>query len=261
MGPENDFFKGSPLLGGGVFSTSHVIQLQQCNRREALELPQCCPHNSLHLVSPSWQNDHLSHKGANMVDMLPLWGGGPTQTAWWCILPNMCHKPDKFIHAFKKTPASIHPFQSSEKSINLWPCKLSNHIFGFLLGLEVSTCFNMPSSKRCDDQPWMALCFPYDILQLEFYRENLRPLPKSYFWSMASARVTAFEAIWRVKMANLWRNTVEEGILAVWSKSFWRTDLKLLLKTFLCCRPVTQCSSGKWRFIKDHGQNKCTIQN
>lgn len=99
----------------------------------------------------------------------------------------------------------------------------------------------------------MALCFPYDILQLEFYRENLRPLPKSYFWSMASARVTAFEAIWRV-MANFWRTTVEEGILAVWNNSFWRTDLKLLLKTFLGCRPVTRCSSGKWRFIRDHGQ-------
>lgn len=115
--------------------------------RGALELPQCCPHNSLHLVSPSWQNDHLSHKGENidvasesgdylyeMGDLHRLHDGASSRT---CVI-----KRSNFIHAFKKRPASIHPFQSSEKSINLWPCKLSNHIFCLLLGLEVSTCCN-----------------------------------------------------------------------------------------------------------------------
>ena len=145
MEPENDFFKGSTLLGGGVFSTSHVLKLPwpegPWNSR-----------NVAHIIAFIWWARHgkmitCHTKGANIDvasesgdylyqvgDLHKLHDGASSRT---CVI-----KRSNFIHAFKKTPASIHPFQSSEKSINLWPCKLSNHIFCFLLGLEVSTCFN-----------------------------------------------------------------------------------------------------------------------
>ena len=53
--------------------------------------------------------------------------------------------------------------------------------------------------------------------------DNLRPLPKSYFWSMASARVTAFEAIWRVKMANFWTSGETR-----WKRGFWQFEDRTL---------------------------------